>query len=476
MKLDSNVDDAGIDPSAVAEAERLLSAAVAEALAVRAPNAPESVSAFAMQAALFAVGAPVFLAPPDTNMAEWIASMPDDALDGLRKSMAETARAIGDFEAAAKMVDTPKRVFASVLAATVPKATSGLMVDRDAILDVLNEDTPSEPLSEAMRLLYADAVGAEMLHIREMVARQAGLVRGLRKFSFRAVAALLSGLLTRVENHTATTRIEALLHMAALGCRGKKKPGQRQLSEWLTEIDDDPITKLELPVEDVFVSNVEACFGNARLFQGRWANNAEYVRGCTETLRRIGDERLWAREALGHVMALLRVSEALADRSGPERYTRTESTPGEAIILRVSTLEESSRHVVFSDEDSSRDGCRSGEPLPLRLSKRAFGFARRTDHGHSALERHPLVRFRRRTTVALPTAIGAAIMRFAIEQAAAAGDHRLFQSTFHLVQVAEALQFGHPGWGIEEIERPEPNPGEAMREFIGTFDEGGMFT
>ena len=121
----------------------------------------------------------------------------------------------------------------------------------------------------------------------------------LRKFNFPAVAALLAGLLTRPENHTATARIEALLHLAVLACRGRKKGNLRQLREWLTEIDEDPIAKLEIPVEDVFVSNVEASFGNARLFQGRWENNAAYVRACTETLLRIGEERPWVREALG---------------------------------------------------------------------------------------------------------------------------------------------------------------------------------
>ena len=93
--------------------------------------------------------------------------------------------------------------------------------------------------------------------------------------------------------------------------------------------------------------------------------------------------------------------------------------------------------------------------------------------GHSALERHPLVRFRRRTTVALPTAIGTAIRCFAIEQATAAGDQRLFGSTCHLGLVEEAFQFGLGSWGIEDIEMLEPNSDEDSREFIGTFDEGG---
>ena len=205
---------------------------------------------------------------------------------------------MGNLEAAARMVDEPKEAFASALAGAVPNAASGVIADMDAVVDIADESEPLDPPGEAARLLAADAAEIGVGDVREMAARQARLVTRLQKFNFPAVAALLAGLLTRPENHTVTARIEALLHLAALACRGRKKVGQQQLREWLTEIAEDLIAKLEIPVEDVFVSNVEAWFGNARLFQGRWENNAEYVRACTETLLRIAEERPWAREAL----------------------------------------------------------------------------------------------------------------------------------------------------------------------------------
>ena len=168
--------------------------------------------------------------------------------------------------------------------------------------------------------------------------RLARLVRRLEKFSFPLVAAPLAGLLTRRENHTATSRIEALIHLAALACRGDWEPGQRQLREWLNvAICNDPITEIEIPVEDVFVSNVDAWFGNVRLFEGRWQNNGEYVRACVETLLRI-QEQPWALQTLGHVMALLRVSEAVAERAGIARNSRTASRPGVKIAVGVSTV------------------------------------------------------------------------------------------------------------------------------------------
>ena len=473
MEVASRADDAGVDPDAAVDAHHQLVTAVADALAVLAPRARERTNDFAVQAALFAVGAHVFITPPDTDMAEWIASMPDDALAGMRNSMAETARTMGRHEDAASIAKLSNKTLASTLAVSAPRAVSGVITELDTVVEIVDDHEPLDPQGEANKLLFADAAGAEVGNLRGMAARQARLIRRLRKFSYPAAAALLSGLLTRLDNHTATARIEALLHLAAPACRGRKKPGPRELREWLGEIDEDSIAKLETPVEDVFVSNVETWFGNARLFQGRWESNAEYVIACTSTLLRIGEQRPWAREARQHIMALLRVSEAVADRAGAERYVRTEGTPGEEIVLRASTVEESGRHVVFSDEDLAAMGVEPEELYPFAfLGKHAGSLAGET-MGHSALERHPLVRFKGRTTVALPTAIGAAVRRFAIEQAEAAGDLQLFQSTFHLAQFSEAFILGRPSWSIEYTEMPEPDPGDGIREFIGTFDEGG---
>ena len=162
-----------------------------------------------------------------------------------------------------------------------------------------------DPSAEAVAAILAHAATSELREIGSIAARLARLVGRLEKFSFPLVAAPLGGLLTRPENHTATTRIEMLIHLAAAACRGNRKPGPRQLRDWLNvAMYNDPITELELPVEDVFVSNVDAWFGNVRLFEGRWQSNAEYVRAGVETLLRV-QERPWVSQALRHAMALV---------------------------------------------------------------------------------------------------------------------------------------------------------------------------
>ena len=329
-----------------------------------------------------------------------------------------------------------------------------------------------DPQTEVAAFM-AHAAPDEVRLIGSMAVRQARLVGRLEKFSFPLVAAPLAGLLTQSENHAATARIEALIHLAAFACRGDRKPGLRHLHEWLNvALYSDPITELEVPVEDVFVSNVDAWFGNARLFSGRWQNNAEYVRACVETLLRNLDHP-WTQPTLGHVVALLHVSEALADRAGVERYAATTSGPGEKIVFEPSTVAVSSENVSFSDGELAAIGVESGALEPFVLQAEQADSLVGQSLGHSVLERRPLVRFKGRTTVVLPTAIGAAIRRFTIERASAAGELRLFQSTCHLAQFTEVFLLGRADWDIDFVEMLEPDPGDGMREFIGAFDDVG---
>ena len=319
----------------------------------------------------------------------------------------------------------------------------------------------------------ASAATGELREINGIAVRLASLVRDLEKFSFPLVAAPLAGLLTRRENHTATARIEALIHLAALACRGHKEPEWRQLREWLNVmVFKDSITELEVPVEDVFVSNVGEWFGNVRLFEGRWQNSGEYVRDCVETLRRI-EEQPWAVQALRHVTALLRLSEAVAERAGVARNSRTESRPRDKITVSVSRVTESRDHVSFNDDELIAIGVDPADLNPFVFQGEHAELLLGQSIGHTALERRPLVRFSGGMTVVLPTAIGAAIRRFVIERASAAGDLRLFQSTCHLAQFSEVFLLGRADWDVRYIEVLEPDPDDGMREFVGSFDDGG---
>lgn len=330
-----------------------------------------------------------------------------------------------------------------------------------------------DPNYDAVTALLANAKANEMHKIRGTVLSLPRLFKRLEKFSFPLVAQSLAGLLIRPENHTATARIETLIHWAALACRGEQVLTRRQLSQWLNvSVFKDPITELEGPVEDVFVSNVVTWFGNARLFEGRWQNNSDYVQVCIGALLRTM-ERAWVAETLRNVEAMLRLSEAVAERAEVARYTRTESRPREEIAVNVSTFGGSSDHVSFNHDELVASGVNPGDLDPFVFQNENADLLLGQTIGHSMLERQPLVRFRGRTIVALPTAIGAAVRRFVIERAKAAGDLRMFQSMCHQEQFNEVFLFGRAAWEIEYIKALKHDRDDDLREFIGTFDGGG---
>src|SRR5688572_24556967 len=108
-----------------------------------------------------------------------------------------------------------------------------------------------------------------MFSLNALAKRQAALCARLAKFSQRHVVEILAGLLTQPENHAATLRIEALIHLAVLKCKGTEKPTLVQVREWVNEILlKDGIGAGEDPVEDVFSSVVPSSSGSATILEG----------------------------------------------------------------------------------------------------------------------------------------------------------------------------------------------------------------
>ena len=349
-----------------------------------------------------------------------------------------------------------------------------VQIDRPcrAGIESLNK-IPTDPSYDAAAALLARAAAPQLSEVKGLIQRLPRLSRQLKKFSFPAVARPLGGLLTRIENHTATTRIEALIHGAAFACRGKRRSATRHLHEWLNDlVSQDPITELEGPVEDVFLSNVVTAFGNIRLFNGRWQNNGDYVQVCIAALLQIAD-RPWAAEAHRHVMALLRLSDAVAEQAKVARNVRTQSVPRESIRTGASTVSESRDHVTFSCDEIVALGIDPEDLDPFVFQDELADLLSGQSFGHTELERRPLVRSEGRTIVALPTSIGAAVRRFVLEQSESADDLELFQSICHHAQFGEVFLLGRAAWEIEFVEPLTHNPNYNLREFIGRFDDGG---
>ena len=231
------------------------------------------------------------------------------------------------------------------------------------------------------------------------------------------------------------------------------------------------IGQLEDPVEDVFISNVPSWQGNARLFDGLWADNDAGVKVVVAALMRLKDEA-WAETALSECMALLRLSEAVADRAKLARYTLSEGDPKTPIRIVASVVDAGRANVVFADAELQALGL---GPLVLgtfALTRANIEALPAQTLGHTDFERRPLIPINRAIIVALPTALGAAIRRRAIEAAHAAGALDRLEALITRDQFQDLFHFSLPTMDIDVVREPE-DVGNGIQDLVGRFDEGG---
>jgi hypothetical protein len=220
-------------------------------------------------------------------------------------------------------------------------------------------------------------------------------------------------------------------------------------------------------VEDVSVSNVVTWFGNARIFDAGWYENDYALQAFLVAVVRLHDE--WMRPIAHSVNALLRLSEAVAARAGIPRFTLSEGLPRQPLRIVQSTAGAASRHVFFSIDELRAMGIGSRALRPFKFEPEMVPALAKEIIGHTTLERHPLLFTEQGVLLALPTAVSAAIRRFMVESAAAAGRLDALESLIRDYQFEEVRRLGRVGWDIREL-NPVEEP--ATLEFIGRFDEG----
>jgi hypothetical protein len=120
-------------------------------------------------------------------------------------------------------------------------------------------------------------------------------------------------------------RIETLIHLALAEARGGKRATRNELAALLNGFEDHPVASSEDPAEDVFVTAVSTQSGQFRLFNGIYP-------GADYSLQRLMDA-IFAQSFSYHdplqrqCEALLRVSDAIAERCGFAVNTVEDSTP-----------------------------------------------------------------------------------------------------------------------------------------------------
>ncbi|MGV3663520.1 MAG: hypothetical protein ACO1TE_25345 [Prosthecobacter sp.] len=271
-----------------------------------------------------------------------------------------------------------------------------------------------------------------------------------------------------------TIRIEVLTHISAACCEGDATPDARDLAEWIGKLmADSPIASAEDPAEDVFIGCINSKFGSFRVFQGNFVDGAFLV----ERLFKFYAEKATFptfQETVESVLALLRLSDALAARSGFSRYMAGCGRSARRIqVPRWKELEPKVKSLLFSEEELNRLGVTTSvlQDLLFNDQHRIALLGERL--WNSSLERRPFLPLGNGILVLSPSALCRTAMRYMVERMGIMGS---WGETFY--EQENAMTFvndvgNHLRIDFKDFKRPAPPKGTpCMFPAFGAFDLG----
>ena len=304
--------------------------------------------------------------------------------------------------------------------------------------------------------------------------RLTNLATRLEKFSKTTTLSILGGLLTDPNLHANTVRLEVLLHLVALRSNGRLKPTASQMREWLNKIlGYDSIGRQEDPPEDVFIANVVSGSGNSLLFEGIWEANAGYVQAVLYALTRcVRNGQGWAGHCLRQSYALLRLSTAIAERGGLTKYTIGGGKRLNRIQFSTRHIEALAGRVRFSSSDLEEIGIQPLDLDPFIFNPAHSSRLRDETIGWTSLEARPVVKDGDNYVIALPTAIGAAVRRRAMEMAIGNDAGAAFQEYLTEYQFGNNVMAARIGLNLERVDGPNTDKASDCVEMTCRFDIG----
>lgn len=253
--------------------------------------------------------------------------------------------------------------------------------------------------------------------IQEIAEDNEQLVRDLSAYDSDVAVPLLAGLLTLPEYQSHCVRLEVLVALAVVYCRGRKKANINQAIDWFSLIGRSQCVIGEDPAEDIFVSLVWDDHGDYRLFNGIWEGAGFYTQRLLEVVATMPDEGPFERIKKS-VRALLIISEILCEKAGLQRYQLGSDEQHSTLSLNKLPGRDSliSRSVVSFDELNARGIHHSDvEPFLLHTQMRQDMSAQSV--GSSYLESCPLIMHGdTHLVVALPSALSIAIRNYVISR------------------------------------------------------------
>lgn len=179
----------------------------------------------------------------------------------------------------------------------------------------------SEPSLEEVNAFVAERMRWARLFvtIQEISEDNQVLVHDLSTHDPSVAIPFLASLLTLPDYQTHCIRLEILVVLALIHCRGKKKTNLSQVVRWFHLIGKSQCVTSEDPAEDVFIPLVWDKYGDYRIFNGVWEGAGFYTQRILEIVETMPNEGAFA-QIKRSVRALLLISEILCDKAKLQRY------------------------------------------------------------------------------------------------------------------------------------------------------------
>lgn len=266
------------------------------------------------------------------------------------------------------------------------------------------------------------------------------VVSGLSKCSLEFCLAVFGSMLTLPVFQSNAYRLEVLVNLAFLCAKGKARPTAAQVAAWFNQLNDGTCGRQEDPAEDVFLSMVTTGSSEYRLFEGNTEGNSFHTQLFLTVLDDMPDTGSY-RSMKAAVANLLRLSDALADRSEVALYSVGNTTPISTIKKPASgAFSELRKHVHFSFDELLQLGIAPNALRPFLIDVEDVEDLRDCCPGNSPLDFKPLFPTHTGLLVFQPHLIGTAIRCFLISSCIAAA----MQDRLHAALAnAYAMQFAN---------------------------------
>ena len=305
------------------------------------------------------------------------------------------------------------------------------------------------------------------------------LVESVGSADLCACLPLLSGLMTLPRLQPNVIRLEALVHLVVARAAGTIQPNRDLVGRWLNvDLAADILLRAEDPVEDVFVTNVVTGGGNRRIFTGVWETPDFWLQSLIDVLS-VAPRTPQFNRIRGETDALLRLSEAVAERSRASRFSISDGAPGSQIMLpSASDLSEIESRCRFSPKNLDDLGIRRELLSPFVFDLESRARLESQQIGGSGLQRRPLVTCGDALVLAIPEAVASALRIYVLEVVAGLGRSSLgpFEHTLRKMQsgllFGEAVRFSK---GLKDVSKnlpPSSIDDRRLSQVAVSFDEG----